>query len=118
MIKSGFKFYASYPKVAKGRTLFQIRDYDKTKPDEKNYCTVMANNEVTVGDRDEIRLGDITGVSLQTYKEKLQVTIFADVEVIKAHEQPKPDPTPYYPEPHDDFGTGPLVDINSDDLPF
>ena len=109
MIKSGYKFYASFPKAAKGRTLFQIRDYDKTKPEEKNYCTVMANNEVTVNDRDEIRLGNITGVSLQQYKEKLQVTVYADVEVLTTHEEPKEEPK---------FDTGPLLYIDDSDLPF
>ncbi len=67
-----------------GKTTFGIRDYNKEKPDEKNYARVCATNSIVLKDGDEISIDKITGVGLSRYEGALQVMIFAIVRLSKS----------------------------------
>lgn len=123
-------------KSAKGNTMFSIRDYDKDKPDEKNYLNVVAFNSIVLQDGDFIIIDKISSLSVNQYTDrqgnpKTSVTIFGIVKQSVApvkKEAPEQAPPPSYQAPNeyepvvdisnDDFNTGPLMDISSDDLPF
>jgi len=127
-----------------GKTTFGIRDYNKDKPDEKNYARVCATNSIVLKDGDEISMDKITGVGLSRYEGALQVMIFAIVRLSKfprtkqsdsQHEGQFTTEEPPIPAIVQDrnqyeqvidvsteetvFDTGQiLLDIDPDDLPF
>jgi len=137
MINLTNSYKVSYvKKSAKGNTMFSIRDYDKSKPDDKNYLNVLAFNSIELSDGDFIIIEKISSVSLSSYVDrqgntKQSVTLFGivkqSVEPTKKQEPVKSEPVveqahneyePVVDISDNDFNTGPLLDISSDDLPF
>ena len=115
MIKAGFKFKVLWPQNTKNKTIFKIRDYDKSKPDEKAYVSVMVG-PIDLVEYDEVEILKINGLTASIYKEKLQITIYADIKKVGAF-IPK-DPEPVFQSEEAMFDEGPMVEILSDDLPF
>jgi len=109
MIKTGFKYKALSPKKTKtGKTMFSLSDYDKSNPNAKRYCTVFCTNDIEVQDREEIVIEKIESISLGIYKEKLQVSMFAEVRLDAAEV-----------DKHLEKMSGSVkLDIDSDQLPF
>lgn len=129
MIKPGFKYKIFHPKEVAGRTVFDICNYNKSKPDEKAYISLMTEKmEIKTGE--EIEIVSIAGLDPKTYtnkngEKKLQVTLYATVRKIGQNTPvPQNDSNGYFPDqetgyyPDVDFNTGPLLDLDSDDLPF
>ena len=115
MIKAGFKFKVLWPQNTKNKTIFKIRDYDKSKPDEKAYVSVMVD-QIDLNEKDEIEIVHINGLTASIYKEKLQITMYADIRKVGAF-IPK-DPQSVNQSEEVVFDEGPMVEILSDDLPF
>lgn len=132
MIKVGYKLYASFPKVAQGKMLFNVRDYNSKHKEQKNYVTIMANNQVEVGDRDTVTISNIVGISTDERDGELSVTMYCDVEVLEKYKKKE---TPAETEAEkvledeevnvslvndnsfaDQFDTGPLLDLEDDGL--
>jgi len=132
MIKTGYKLYASFPKVAQGKTIFSVRDYDANDKEHKRYVTIMANNQVEVNDQDKVTISNIVGISTNEYNGKLGVTMYCDVEVLEKYKKKEiPVETEsekvlekeeYNVSPvtdnsfADQFDTGPLLDLEDDGL--
>lgn len=115
MIKAGFKFKVLWPQNTSNKTIFKIRDYDKSKPEEKAYVSVMVD-PIDLVEYDEIEILKINGLTASIYKEKLQITIYADIKKVGAF-IPKGTPAAA-PTEEVVFDEGPMVEILSDDLPF
>lgn len=115
MIKAGYKFKVLWPQNVKGKTIFKIRDYDKSKPDEKAYISIMVD-PIDLIEYDEIEILKINGLTASIYKEKLQITMYADIKKVGAF-IPK-DALPVAPAEEVVFDEGPMVEILPDDLPF
>ena len=83
MIKPGFKYKVFHPKEVAGRTVFDICNYNKAKPEEKAYISLMTDKiEVKTGE--EVEIVAISGLDPKTYtnkngEKKLQVTLYATV---------------------------------------
>lgn len=129
MIKPGFKYKVFHPKEVAGRTVFDICNYNKTKPEEKAYISLMTDKiEVKTGE--EIEIVAISGLDPKIYtnkngEKKLQVTLYATVRKVGQNSPiPQNNSNGYFPDqetgyyPDEDFNTGPLLEIQSDDLPF
>lgn len=129
MIKPGFKYKIFHPKEVAGRTVFDICNYNKAKPEEKAYISLMTDKlEIKTGE--EIEIIAINGLEPKTYtnrkgEKQLQVTLYADVKRVgQVSPPPQINSSGYFPDqetgyyPDDDFDTGPLLEIQSDDLPF
>jgi len=115
MIKTGYKLYASFPKVAQGKTIFKVRDYDSNDKEHKRYVTIMANNQVEVNDQDKVTISNIVGISTNEYNGKIGVTVYCDVEVLERVKKVENVPSPL-PDIADQFDTGPLLDLEDDGL--
>lgn len=137
MIKPGFKVKVSFPKYSKsGKLMFGIRDYEASKKEEKNYITVMPNQDIPLKGMDEVIIGTISGIKLgRNDKNELTVLMFCDIskpdqaatQATGAVPYQQPDNEPVFAQTSDapgafittdDFNTGPLLDIDSDDLTF
>ena len=83
MIKTNFKYTCFSPKKTKSnKPMFSLMDYDKSKPNEsKKYCTVFVVNDVELYDRCKIIIKEIQSISLGEYMGKLQVSMFAVIEL-------------------------------------
>ena len=113
MIKVGYGYKSKFPKQnSNGTYRFQITDYDKMNPTDPNYITVFANNNIEVTEGMKIRISSLLGVGVKHYKGKMQITINADIEV-----DGEAAPT-QKPITESDFNTGPIMNLNADDLPF
>jgi hypothetical protein len=108
MIKTGFNYTAYSPKQTKsGKSMFSVMDKDKDG--NKHYATIFCTNDVELYDKCKVRFVEFESFSLSEYKGKLQVAIFAKVEL--SDEAPKKNYV-------DEALTDPEPTINSDDLPF
>ena len=119
-----------------GKTKFGIRDYEKDKPDDENWANVVALNQIELKSGDMVNLEKINSIALGRYKGDLTVMIFAIVKLAKPKQAQETTETghvvetspnapiieaayePVIDNSYDDFNTGPLLDISSDDLPF
>lgn len=83
MIKTNFKYTCFSPKKTKSnKPMFSLMDYDKNKQNEsKKYCTVFVVNDVELYDRCKVIIKEIQSISLGEYQGKLQVSMFAVVEL-------------------------------------
>lgn len=129
MIRVGFKFKVFHPKEVAGRTVFDICNFNKGKPEEKAYISLMTDQmEIKTGE--EIEIVAINGLDPKTYTNKrgekqLQVTLYAEVKKVgQVNPQPQQEPSGYFPDqssgyyPDEEFNIGPLMDIDNSDLPF
>lgn len=109
MISKGKSYKIYNPKLTKsGKPMFTVMDYDKNNPTSRRYITVFCQETLSVElyDKQKVFFKEISGVGLNEYQGKLQVTMFADVE--PAQEE--------VVAPTFDVGTQQVVD--SSDLPF
>ena len=82
MIKTSFKYVAYSPKKTKSnKTMFSIQDYDPKNTGAKRYCTVFCSNDIEVYDKQKVIIMRINAISLGEYNGKLQVAMFADIEL-------------------------------------
>ncbi|NTU74286.1 hypothetical protein HGB07_09195 [Candidatus Roizmanbacteria bacterium] len=115
MIKAGFKFKVLWPQNTSSKTIFKIRDYDKTKPNDKAYVSVMVD-PIDLVEYDEIEILHINGLTASIYKEKLQITMYAEIKKVGAFISKESQPIA--PVEEVVFDEGPMVEFLSDDLPF
>ena len=140
MINTTSSYKVNYvKKSAKGNTKFSIGDYNKEKPEETRYYSVVAFNSIVLQDGDCITIDQIKTVGSNDYKDKngnlkTAVTICGIVkQSVSPDKKPSPAPTQEAPKisdpaipPYADnrnqydpiFDEGPLIDIDADDLPF
>lgn len=117
MIKTGFKYKVYRPKNVSGnKTVFDVGHKDKEG--NMHYLTIMCD-AITIEDREEIKIVEINGLDQKFYNakdgtQKLQITLYCKVQSLIENHEPKPN----MPSPNEDFDTGPIIDISSDDLPF
>ena len=129
MIRPGFKYKVFHPKEVAGRTVFDICNFNKGKPEEKAYISLMTDKmEIKTGE--EIEIVTINGLDPKTYTNKrgekqLQVTLYADVKRVgQVNSQPPQEPSGYFPDqstgyyPDENFNFGPMMDLSNNDLPF
>lgn len=108
MIKKGFNYTCYSPKKTKsGKSMFSIMDKDQQG--NKHYATVFCTNDVELYDKCKAKITEFSSFSLSEYKGKLQVAIFAKVEL--SDEAPKKNFI-------DEALADPEPTINADDLPF
>jgi len=82
MIKTNFKYTAYSPKKTKSnKTMFSVQDYDPKNTGAKKYCTVFCSNDIEVYDKQKVIIMRINAISLGEYNGKLQVAMFADIEL-------------------------------------
>lgn len=107
MISKGYKYKAKWVKHPQDiYTTFQISTKDRQTNDYKNF-NIFCHGKIDVKDNDEVLIKDITGVNHSEYysqkagKAFLNVTVYADIEVVG-------------------MGDAPIVDevIDGDDLPW
>ena len=115
MIKKDFGFKALKPKNVSGdKTVFDIAHKDKEGT--YHYVSVMCDH-IDLADKEEVKITEIEGLTQHVYKskdgDKVQTTLYCKVERKNAP-APRNEPTTQ----DEDFNTEPLIDINSDDLPF
>jgi len=128
MIKLNYHFKAyRHKNVTGGKTVFDIGH--KGKDGKMRFVTIMCD-AIELEDREEVKITSIQGIEQNSYESikkgttEEQITIFCTVAKKDAPLQVEqtgyyPDETTgYYPDTADDFNTGPLIDISSDDLPF
>lgn len=128
MIKLNYHFKAYQPRnVTGGKTVFNIGH--KGKDGKMRFVTIMCDS-IDLIEKEEIKITEIKGMEQNSFENtkkgitEEQITLYCTV--VKKTEPPKieqtgyyPDEsTGYYPDSTDDFNTGPLIDISSDDLPF
>ena len=111
MIRVGFKYKVYQVKtISEQKMVFSIMDREKNG--KNHFASVMVTRTPELEemiDKDTIQIDKITGISLSEYKEKMQVTMYADVSRVYPEQQ--------FAEP----GVPDLVAsgvITSDDLPF
>ena len=129
MIRPGYKFKAFHPKEVAGRTVFDICNYNKSKPEEKAYISLMTE-KIEIKSGEEIEIVSIAGLDPKTYtnkngEKKLQVTLYAVVRKVGQNlPVPQNNSNGYFPDQEtgyyadEDFDTKLQIDIQSDDLPF
>ena len=112
MIRVGFKYKVYQVKtISEQKMVFSVIDREKGSG-KNHFVGVMVTRTPELEemiDKDTVQIEKITGISVSEYKEKLQVTMYADVSRVYPEEQ--------FAEP----GVPDLVAsgvITSDDLPF
>lgn len=99
MISKGFKYKAKWIKHPQDKyTTFQISTKDKKTQQFKNF-NIFSQGKIEMKDGDEVQIVDITGVDHTEFfsqkhgKTFLNVTVFAEVEVVGMGDDPVPEAT-------------------------